>query len=312
MNTVYIGIDIAKDSLDIHVNPAGERWTSTNNTKGIRDSVTRLSALKPTCIVLEATGGYEMHLAAALATEELPVAIVNPRNVREFARATGRLAKTDAIDAEVLALFAEKLEPECRPLPSEEGRALKELVTRRNQLVEMRTMESNRQRLIRSQQVVDSIETIITTIDQELKEIDHDLKKRIKASPAWRAKDKLLKSVPGIGDGTSSMLMAALPELGRLNRRQIASLVGLAPMNRDSGTLRGRRMIVGGRAAVRKALYMPTLIAIRCNPIIKNHYNKLRKNGKEPKVAITACMRKLVTVLNAIMRDSRPWQPINT
>ncbi len=310
MKHLFIGIDIAKDSLDIHVTPGGEHWTSTNCSHGIQETVDRLRELGPQCIVLEATGGHEMLLAASLTAAALPVAIVNPRQVRDFARAMGRLAKTDALDAEVLALFAEKIQPTCRPVHTEEEQVFKELVTRRRQLVDMKTMETNRQQLIRSRQVTHSIDSILGTIHQELKDIDGEIKQRIKASPVWRAKEKLLKSVPGVGDGTAAFLIATLPELGTLNRRQIASLVGLAPMNRDSGTLRGRRMILGGRTAVRACLYMPTLSAIKHNPFIRSLYNRLIAAGKPPKVAITACMRKLITVLNAVMRDSHPWQPI--
>ena len=310
MNNIFIGIDIAKDTLDFHVKPTGECWTSKNDSKDINEAVKRLTSLEPTSIVLEATGGYEMLLAVAIAVADLPVAIVNPRQVRNFAKALGILAKTDSIDAEVIALFAEKVRPECRPMPSEDEQALKELITRRRQLVDMRTMESNRLQRIRSDQVNDSIDTHIAYINSEIKEIDREIKQFIKASPIWRAKEKLLKSVPGIGDGTATMLMASLPELGRLNRRQIASLVGLAPMNRDSGTFRGRRMITGGRAAVRAQLYMATMSAIKWNPFIKKYYDRLIENGKLFKVAITACMRKLLTVANAVMRDSRPWQPV--
>lgn len=312
MKKVFIGIDIAKDSLDFHVKPTGERWTSTNDVRGISEAVKRIAPLKPTCVVFEATGGYEMLLAAALTAAKLPVAIVNPRQVRSFAKALGTLAKTDAIDAEVLALFADKMEPECRPMASEETRALKELVSRRRQIVEMRTMETNRQRLTQSKQVKKSIETVIETLNQEVKDIDSEIKQRIKASPVWRAKDKLLKSVPGIGDKTSAMLMASLPELGHLNRRQIASLVGLAPINRDSGKWKGRRMILGGRSSVRSELYMPTISAIQYNPFIKKFYDRLVEAGKAPKVAITACMRKLLTILNSVMRESRTWHPINS
>jgi len=311
MEHTSIGIDISKDMLDIHVHPQGKNWTNKHDTQGIQTTVEQLRSYNSNCIVLEATGGLEMMLAASLTTAGLPVAIVNPRQVRDFARALGRLAKSDAIDAEVLALFAEKVQPACRPIPSEEEQALKDLVTRRRQIVDMRTMESNREQLVHSQQVADSINTVIKTFDRQLKDIDHEIKQRIKASPVWRAKDKLLKSVPGIGDGASAMLMASLPELGTLNRRQIASLVGLAPMNRDSGTFRGRRMIVGGRAAVRSYLYMPTLSAIKHNPKINSFYYRLISTGKTHKVAITACMRKLITILNAVMRENRPWQPIN-
>ena len=309
MNKVFIGIDIAKDTLDFHVNPTGESWTSKNDVKDISEAVKRLSSLEPTCVVLEATGGYEMLLAVALTAAELPVAIVNPCQVRNFAKALGILAKTDSIDAEVLARFAEKVEPECRPIPSEETRALKELVSRRRQIVEMRTMEKNRPRLNQSKQIKKSIETVIETLNQEVKDIDSEIKQRIKASPVWRAKDDLLKSVPGVGGKTAAMLMASLEELGHLNRREIVSLVGLAPINRDSGKFKGRRMILGGRSSVRTELYMPTLSAIRFNPIIKKFYDRLIEAGKPPKVAITACMRKLLTILNAVMRESRPWQP---
>lgn len=312
MKKIFIGIDIAKDSLDIHVKPTDEHWTNTNNSKGIDDTVDRLTVYEPACIVLEATGGHEMELAASLSTAGLPVAIVNPRQVRDFARALGILAKTDTIDAEVLSLFAEKVRPECRPIPSDEEQALKELITRRRQLVGMRTMESNRLQRIRSRQVNESIDNILAEINRQIKEIDLEIKQFIKASPIWRAKDKLLKSVPGVGDGTAAMLIATLPELGSLNRRQIASLAGLAPMNRDSGTFRGRRMIIGGRAAVRSYLYMAALSAIKCNPFIKQYYNRLIAAGKVFKVAITACMRKLLTTLNAVIRDSRPWHHVNT
>jgi transposase len=309
VNKVFIGIDIAKDTLDFHVKPTGESWTSKNNAKDISEAVKRLSSLKPTCIVLEATGGYEMLLAIALTAAKLPVAIVNPRQVRNFAKALSIQAKTDALDAEVLAQFADKVEPECRPMPSEESLALKELVSRRSQIIEMRAMEKNRQRLTQSKQIKRSIEAVIATLNQEIKDIDSEIKKRIKASPVWRAKDKLLKSVPGIGDKTAAMLVASLQELGNLSRRKIASLVGLAPINRDSGKWRGRRMISGGRSSVRSELYMPTLSAIRFNPLIKKFYDRLICAGKPPKVAITACMRKLLIILNAVMRESRPWQP---
>lgn len=310
MNNIFIGIDIAKDSFDIHVKPTGERWTCSSDSPGMDETVNRLRELDPAGIVLEATGGLELHPAAALSSAGLPVAIVNPRQVRDFARALGTLAKTDRIDAEVIALFAEKVRPEPRPMPSDAEQALRELVTRHRQLVDMRTMESNRQHRSRARQVTDSIDTHITYIASEIKAIDREIKQFIRKSPVWRAKENLLKSVPGIGDGTAAMLMAALPELGTLNRRQIAALVGLAPMNRDSGTLRGRRMITGGRAAIRCGLYMPTLTAIKCNPRIKQYYDRLISNGKPFKVALTACMRKLITMLNAIVRENQPWRPI--
>jgi len=307
---VFIGIDIAKDTIDISVLPSSESWTGGTASTELSETLDRLTALKPTSIVLEATGGYETRLAASLATAGLPVAVVNPRQVRDFARALGILAKTDAIDAHVLALFAEKVQPECRPLPTDDEHVLKELLTRRYQLVDMRTAESNRRQQIVSKQVCESITTLIESINHELDVIEREIDNRIKASPVWRAKDKLLQSVPGIGKTTASMLIVALPELGYLNRRQIASLAGLAPMNRDSGTFRGRRMITGGRALIRAGLYMPILSAVRYNPKIKTFYDRLIAAGKLEKVAITACMRKLLTMLNAIVRENEPWHSI--
>jgi len=310
LKKVFIGIDIAKDTIDISVLPSGESWTVGTTPTELPETVDRLAALKPTNIVMEATGGYEIRLAASLATAGLPVAVVNPRQVRDLARALGILAKTDTIDAHVLALFAEKVQPQCRPLPTDDEHALKELITRRYQLVDMRTEESNRRQQIVSKQVYESITTLIESINHEIDVIEHEIDNRIKSSPVWRAKDKLLQSVPGIGKKTASMLIVALPELGHLNRRQIASLVGLAPMNRDSGTFRGRRMITGGRALIRAGLYMPILSAVRYNPKIKKFYDRLIAAGKLEKVAITACMRKLLTILNAIVRENEPWHSI--
>ena len=311
MKKVFIGIDIAKDTIDIHVLPSGESWTVGTTPPELLETVDRLAALKPTNIVMEATGGYEARLAPSLATIGLPVAVVNPRQVRDFARALGILAKTDAIDAQVLALFAEKVQPECRPLPTDDEQVLKELLSRRRQLVDMRTAESNRRQHIVSQQVYESITTLIESINHQLDDIEREIDNRIKISPIWRAKDKLLQSVPGIGKTTASMLIVALPELGTLNRRQIASLVGLAPMNRDSGTFRGRCKITGGRASIRAGLYMPILSAVRCNPKIKPFYDRLISAGKLEKVALTACMRKQLTILNAIVRENQPWYPIS-
>ena len=312
MKKVFIGIDIAKDKIDIHVRPSGESWTASTTPADLSTTAARLAALGPTIIVMEATGGYETRLAASLATSELPVAIINPRQVRDFARSLGTLAKTDAIDARVIALFAEKIQPECRPIPTEEEHALKELLARYRQLIDMRTAESNRRKQVRSKLVHESITTIIESFNYELGIIEREIDNRIKTSPVWRAKDKLLQSVPGIGKSTASMLIIALPELGKLNRHQIASLVGLAPMNRDSGIFRGRRMVTGGRASIRAGLYMPTLAAIRYNPKIKMFYDRLVAAGKLKKVAITACMRKLLTMLNAIARENQPWLTIPT
>lgn len=312
MKKVFIGIDIAKDSIDIHVLPSGESWTIGTTQTELTKTVDRLSALKPTNIVMEATGGYESRFAALLATSGLPVAVINPRQVRDFARSMGTLAKTDAIDARVIALFAERIQPECRPIPTEDEHALKEILTRYRQLIDMRTAELNRRQQIRSKLVYKSITAIIESFNYEIGLIENEIDDRIKASPVWQTKNKLLQSVPGIGKTTASLLIATLPELGKLNRRQIASIVGLAPMNRDSGTFRGRRMITGGRAAIRAGLYMPILSAVRYNPKIKQFYDRLIAVGKLEKVALTACMRKLLTMLNAIIRENQPWTPIYT
>jgi transposase len=307
MSDVFVGIDVAKDHCDMYVYPSAQQGSF--GMSGMDDVIARLQDLNPAMIVMEATGGLEVPVAAGLVAAALPVAVVNPRQVRDFARAMGILAKTDAIDARVLALFAEKVRPESRPLPDARMRALRELVTRRQQLVDMRTMESNRRRMLQSERVCASIQLFIDTIETEIRNLDREIKKHITKSPVWQEKADLLKSVPGIGDTTAPLLLVALPELGALNRRQIASLVGLAPMNRDSGTLRGHRTIIGGRRMVRTALYMPTMSAIRSNPLIRQFYDRLRAAGKPPKVAITACMRKLLILLNAIVRDNTPWVP---
>ena len=305
MNDIFV--DIAKDQCDMYVHPSAEH--DTFRKSGMDDVISRLRDLDPELIVMEATGGLEVPVAAELAAAGLPVAVVNPRQVRNFARAMGILAKTDAIDARVLALFADKVRPEIRTLPDARMRALRELVTRRQQLVEMRTMESNRRRMLRSERASASIKLLLDTIDTEIRKLDSAIKKHITKSPVWQEKADLLKSVPGIGDTTASLLIVALPELGTLNRREIASLAGVAPMNRDSGTLRGHRTIFGGRRMVRIALYMPTISAIRFNPLISRFYERLRAAGKPPKVAITACMRKMLILLNAIIRDNKQWAP---
>lgn len=311
MNNVFIGIDIAKNTIEISVRPSGEHWSASTEPDVLIRTVDRLAALEPATIVMEATGGYEARVASLLSTAGLPVAVVNPRQVRDFARAAGILAKTDAIDARVLALFAEKMKPECRPVPSEDEQTLKELISRRRQLVDMRTAELNRRQQTISPQVYKSISTLIESINQELDTIEREINTRIKADSAWRAKDKVIQSAPGIGETTASMLIAEMPELGTINRRKIASLGGLAPMNRDSGTFRGRRMITGGRSSIRAGLYMPMLSAIRCNPQIKTFYNRLIADGKPKQVAITACMRKMLTMLNAMIRDNQPWHPVS-
>jgi len=310
MSPTFIGIDVAKDHLDAHLLPQGEALTSAADAAGVTSLVDRLQAVRPALIVLEATGGYESLVAAELAAADLPVAVVNPRQVRDFARALGLLAKTDAIDAHVLALFAEKVQPPVRTPPDEREQRLKALVTRRRQLVAMRTAELNR-RAQANPEVRKSIDAVLKILHRQIEDVEHDIDGTIRHSRLWHEKDILLQSVPGVGPGTSRTLLAALPELGRLNRRQIASLVGLAPFNRDSGRWRGERSIWGGRAEVRTALYMATLSAVRFNPVLRVFYQRLRAAGKKAKVALTACMRKLLVILNALLRTRQKWHPQN-
>ncbi len=257
--------------------------------------------------MLEATGGYEAALVAALAAAGLPVVVANPRQVRDFARATGQLAKTDALDAQILALFAERVRPTPRPLPDESVRALDALITRRRQLLGMLTAERNRL-LIAPPAVRRDVQQHIRFLERRIREADDDLHTAVKASPAWRVRDDLLQSVPGVGRVVSFTLLAELPELGRLSRKEIAALVGVAPLACDSGTLRGKRLVYGGRAPVRAVLYMAALVASRRNPVIRAFYERLRAAGKPAKVALTACMRKLLTILNAMARSGTPWQ----
>ena len=266
-----------------------------------------LGGLAVALVVLEATGGFEVTVAAALCAAGLPLAVVNPRQVRDFARATGRLAKTDALDAAAIAHFAEAVHPEPRPVPDEQARALGELVTRRRQIVEMMTAERNRRQRLTSRRMVKSVDRLLKALQRELSDLETDLDDTIRKTPAWRQAEDLLKSVPGIGDVTARTLIADLPELGTLSRRRIAALVGVAPFNRDSGTMRGKRTVWGGRASVRATLYMAALSASRCNPTLKRFYQRLTDAGKPKKLALTALMRKLLTILNAILRDGKPW-----
>jgi len=307
----FIGIDVAKAQLEFAGRPGGETGPVANDERGISALVVRCQALVPTLLVCEATGGYEAALVAALATAGRPVVIVNPRQVRDFAKATGQLAKTDAIDAQVLALFAERVRPEPRVLPDEAAEALHALLTRRRQLVEMLTAERNRL-LIARPTVRGDLQQHIRCLERRLRAADDELHTAVKDSPLWRVKDDLLQSVPGVGRVVSLTLLAELPELGRLSHKEIAALVGVAPLNRDSGTLHGKRLVYGGRAPVRAALYMAALVASKCNPVIRAFYQRLRAAGKPAKVALTACMRKLLTILNAVARDGAPWQPERT
>lgn len=304
----YIGLDVSKSYIDLHQLPQDRSARFEYDPAGISKLVGYLKKRKPTLVVIEATGGYETKVAAELASAGLSVAVVNPRQVRNFARALGILAKTDSIDAAVLARFAQDVRPEARKLPEPEEQTLKAFVARRRQLMYMLVAEKNRLSRATSKSVIDSLKRTINFIQKQIDDLDREIKTTIQNSPVWRAKDELLKSVPGIGDKTSCALLAQLPELGRLNRRQIASLVGVAPMNRDSGTLRGKRMITGGRKPVRNALFMATTAARRFNPTIRNFYLRLRAAGKSYKVALTACMRKLIVILNAMMKDQIPFK----
>jgi transposase len=270
--------------------------------------VERLRTLAPVLIVSEATGGFEQVVAASLAAAGLPIAVVNPRQIRDFARATGRLAKTDRLDAEAIALFAERVRPELRALPDEQTRLLGELVARRRQVIEMIGMEGNRARLLESRRIKKRIERHRNALQDELTEIEAELDETIRGTPIWRETEDLLKSVPGVGDVLARTLIVELPELGTLDRKKIAALVGVAPFNRDSGTLRGRRTIWGGRAAVRATLYMSAMVASRFNPIISRFYRRLLEAGKPKKSALIACARKLLTILNAMIRERQPWQ----
>ena len=303
-----VGIDVAKATLEVWVEPDGSGWTVTNDPVGIGELVTRLQARPVARVVLEATGGYEYAAAAALSLAGQAVAVVNPRQVRDFAKATGRLAKTDRIDAQVLARFGAAVRPEPRPLPSATVQELDATVTRRRQVLEMLQAERNRQPLARGK-VARQIQQHITWLERQLTTLDDELKRLVEASPVWRARENLLRSVPGIGPVTTATLLAELPELGTLSRHQIAALVGVAPFARDSGTLRGKRAIWGGRTSVRCVLYMATLAAVRWNPPLAATYRRLLDAGKLPKVALIACERKLLVLLNAIVAHGTPWEP---
>ena len=305
----FVGIDVSKECLDVHVRPSGEAFTVPRTGAGLEELARRLSRDLPTLVVLEATGGFEITVAAALAAAKLPLAVVNPRQVRDFARSIGRLAKTDRLDAEVIALFGERVRPEPRPIADEDALALGELVARRRQLVEMIGMEKNRQQQVRDRSLKDRIEAHLAWLQQALTDLDGEIGGIVRRCPAWRETEELLTSVPGVGKVTARTLMAELPELGRLGRRQLAALVGVAPFNCDSGHWRGYRAIAGGRSEVRRALYMATLTAIRFNPVIQAHYQQLRQRGRPGKVALIACLRRLLTILNAMLREHKSWQP---
>jgi transposase len=303
---IFVGIDVSKERLDVAIRPSSERESVTNDEAGIEALIQRLRKIQASVIVLEATGGFERSVTRALTSAELAVVVVNPRQVRDFAKATGQLAKTDSIDAEVLARFAEAVRPALRPLPDEVSLELRALIARRRQITEMIVAERNRlskaSKLLRKR-----IEVHIRWLEAELQRADKDLDQSIRQSPIWQENQDLLQSVPGVGPVISRTLIGELPELGQLNRKQIAALVGIAPLNRDSGTFRGRRTIWGGRASVRAVLYMAALVASRRNTVIRAFYTRLRNAGKAPKVALVACMRKLLTILNAMIKHKTRW-----
>jgi transposase len=303
---VLVGIDVSKAQLDVALRPTDDGWHVSHDELGIASLVERLRTVQPTLVVLEATGGLEVPVTGALAEAGLPVVVVNPRHARDFAKATGRLAKTDTLDARGLAHVAEAVRPTPRPLPEAQAQALSALLTRRRQVVQRLTAERRRLQAA-SQPIRADIQAHITWLTRRLAHTDADVGAAIHASPLWRATDELLQSTPGVGPMLSRTLVAEVPELGVLNRQEIAALIGVAPFNRDSGTLRGKRAVWGGRAHVRAVLYMGTLAAVRHNPVLKAFYERLRAVGKAPKVALTACMRKLLTILNARLKHRTPW-----
>jgi len=303
-----VGIDVAKAWLDVAVRPSGAQWRAANGEAEVPTLVEQVRAVQPQLVVLEATGGYERAVVAALAAAGLPVVVVNPRQVRHFAKATGKLAKTDILDAHMLAHFAEAVHPVPRPLTDAATQRLAALLERRSQLVAMLTAEKNRR-----QQALDSVRPLsaapIAWLEQDLDQLTQELDQTLHASPVWREREDLLRSVPGVGPILALTLLAELPELGTLAHKQLAALVGVAPLNRDSGSSRGTRVIWGGRARVRAALYMSTLSAVRYNPVLRAFWTRLREQGKPPKVALVACMHKLLTILNAMLKRQAPWQP---
>ncbi|MGQ0812431.1 MAG: IS110 family transposase [Nitrospiraceae bacterium] len=302
---VFVGMDVSKAQLDVAIRPAG-RFTAANDEAGCTQVLAQLRFVSPTLVVLEATGGLELPLTGLLATAGLPVVVVNPRQVRDFAKATGRLAKTDALDAQTLAHFAEVIRPPVRPLPDEQTQRLAAILTRRRQLIEMGTAEKNRLASARTP-VRKRVPAHVRWLEREVAHTDDDLAQAIRESPVWREKEELLRSTPGVGPVMTMTLLANLPELGTLTGKQIAALAGVAPLNRDSGTWRGKRTVWGGRQ-IRATLYMATLVATRCNPVIRVFYHRLCAAGKAKKVALIACMRKLLVILNAMLKQRTSWR----
>jgi transposase len=308
MENIIVGIDVSKDRLDVALRPSGEIFAVERNSAGLDLLVARLKDLSPHIVALEATGGFETVVAAALAAAGLPVVIVNPANVRSFAKAIGQRAKTDPIDAAVIAHFAEATRPEPRPLPDEATRLLADLTARRRQIIEMMVSERQRERRLIAPRLKKSITRLLKALQKELTSVDADIDDAVRGSPAWREKEDLLTSVPGVGPTIARTLMAELPELGKLDRKEIAALAGLAPFTRQSGQWRGRSFIGGGRTVVRTAVFMGALVAKKHNPTLKVFFERLVAAGKPKMVALIAVARKLLTILNAILRDNRPWQ----
>jgi transposase len=306
MSKRYVGIDVSRDTLDVYVRPTGKAWQVTNNARGHAELAQRLGRLTPKLIVLEATGGLERPVSREMAKAGMAVAVVNPRQTRNFARSTGRVAKTDALDASDLARYAEVVQPEPRMLADEETQALAELVRRRQQVVKMAAGEKNRLRRC-SGELRAGIRTHLAWLKEAKEGLDREIAARVRSNPRWRARAQLLRSVRGVGPVLSSTLVACVPELGQVGKKKIAALVGVAPFNRDSGKKCGKRRVSGGRGHVRAVLYMATVAAVRCNPVLRPFYQKLVAAGKEKKVALTACMRRLIVILNAIAETGIPW-----
>lgn len=308
MEAVFVGVDVSKDRLDVHVLPSEAAFSVERTSAGVSALAERLAQLDPALVAMEATGGFEAIVAAGLAAAGLPLAVINPRQIRAFAQAVGKRAKTDPLDAQVIARFAQAVRPEPRAVADEEAQALGELVARRRQLVEMMVAERNRRRSLSRPKLIKGVDRVLAALQAELTALERDIDETIRGSPVWREAEELMTSVPGVGDKTARSLIAELPELGRLDHKRIAALAGLAPYNRDSGRFRGQRRIGGGRAPVRTALYMAATVAARHNPVLKPFAERLRAAGKRPKQVLIAVARKLLVILNAILRERRPWQ----
>jgi transposase len=308
MDAIYVGIDVSKDRLGVHVLPGGESFSVARDGKGLNELLERLRSVAPSLIAVEATGGYETIVAAAIASAHLPLAVINPAQIRHFARAVGKRAKTDPIDAAVIARFAEAVKPEPRELPDQAGRMLAELVSRRLQLIEMLVAERQREKRATAARVRKSLARHIAALEKELPVIDTDIDTLVRSSPVWREQEDLLVTFPGIANTIARTLLADLPELGRLTRHQIASLGGVAPFTRQSGQWKGKSMIAGGRPITRSALFLAALSASRCNPVLRDFYQRLLAAGKPKMVAMIAVARKILTILNAMLRDKKQWQ----